>query len=189
VITGLWIGATVAGFVIGGLALHSPGASGIGTSYVDWDVSAAIFGAVLGSIVGAWTGAFQNVALRRRNARIVVASVVLVAVAHALADGAPAAWGVPVVAAISGLVGAVAFAWAIDERNPRAVILWAAAWPIGWGSGVAVAGVLGLSGSGDPGTWALEHLVIAIPLGLAWGGATSPAMRRVLLGLVQLRIE
>ena len=39
-----WTLATTAGFALGGVALHSPGASGVGTSYLEFDVSAAAFG-------------------------------------------------------------------------------------------------------------------------------------------------
>jgi len=96
-----WTLATTCGFVLGGVALHSPGASGIGASYLEWDVGAAVFGAILGSIVGVITGILQMIALGVRSWRLVTASVVAVAIAHALADGAPAVWGFGVVAALS----------------------------------------------------------------------------------------
>ena len=175
-----WVVATAAGFVFGGVGLHSPGASGIGTSYLDADLSAAVFGAVLGVIVGGITGLLQLAAMRRRDARIPVASIIAVATAHALADGAPSIWGVAVVAAASGIVAALAFAWAMQSSDPRLLAAWAVSWMGGWLLGVSVAGAFGLSGSGEPSLWAAEHAVIASVLGIAWGAATSPAMRRIL---------
>ena len=106
--------------------------------------------------------------------------VVTVAAAHALADGAPNAWGVPAVAAMSAIVAALAMAWASGMREPRAIAVWTLAWWLGWEIGVAVAGVLGLSFGSTPDIWAQEHIVIAGLLGIVFGAATSPAMRRIL---------
>ena len=175
-----WITATTAGFVLGGAALHSPGASGIGATFLEWDVSAAVFGAVLGAIVGSITGLLQNVALGRRDRRVVLAMVVTISVAHALADGAPEVWGVPVVAALSGVVAAIATAWAARLWDPRLLVVALVGWWAGWMGGVALAGALGLSFGSTPEVWATEHVVIAAVLGLAFGSATSPAMRRIL---------
>lgn len=175
-----WTLATAGGFALGGIALHSPGASAIGASYLEWDVSAAIFGAILGSIVGVITALLQMLALGIRNWRLVVASVGAVAVAHALADGAPAAWSVGGVAAISGIGAAVAFAWAVRTRAWRWIIVSAFAWWAGWMLGVAVAAGLRLSGGTTPGAWATEHAVIAVTLGLLWGATTSPDARHLL---------
>ena len=163
-----WVIATALGFILGGAALHSPGASAVGAEYLEWDVSAAIFGAIVGAI----TGALQNVALRARNARVILAMVVTVAAAHALADGAPNAWGVPAVAAMSAIVAALAMAWASGTRAPLALAAWALAWWLGW--------EIGLSFGSTPDIWAQEHIVIAGLLGIVFGAATSPAMRRIL---------
>ena len=175
-----WVVATSAGFALTGAGLHSPGASGVGNLFLDWDVSAALFGAILGAVAGAFTGVLQLIALRSREIRPLLAMVVTVAVAHALADGAPAVWGVPVVASLSGIVAGFAHAWATRLRDPRLVAAVAVAWTIGWLSAVALAGALRLSGGSDPATWASEHAVIGAVLGLAFGIATSPAMRRIL---------
>ncbi|MEK6206084.1 MAG: hypothetical protein AABM32_00415 [Chloroflexota bacterium] len=175
-----WTLATTGGFVLGGVALHSPGASGIGAAYLDWDVPAAVFGAILGSVVGIVTGVLQMIALGVRSWRLVAASVIAVAVAHALADGAPAVWGVAVVAAISGLCAALALAWALRTRAWRWIIASAFAWWAGWTLGVAIAVALGLSGGTTPDKWVTEHVVIAGILGLAWGSATSPHAQRLL---------
>ncbi len=175
-----WTLATAGGFTLGGVALHSPGASAIGASYLEWDVSAAVFGAVLGGIVGVVTALLQLLALGVRSWRLVAASVVAVAVAHALADGAPAAWGVGVVAALSGICAAVVLAWALRTRAWRWIVAIALAWWAGWMLGVAIAVWLRLSGGTTPGAWAIEHAVIAIILGLAWGSTTSPDARRLL---------
>jgi hypothetical protein len=142
-------------------------------------MSAAVFGAVLGAIVGTITALLQMLALGVLSWRLVIASVVAVAVAHALADGAPAVWGVPVVAAISGLCAALALAWALPARTWRWIIVSAFAWWGGWMLGVGVAAGLGLSG-GSTQAWAIEHAVIAAILGLAWGAATSPHARRAI---------
>ena len=175
-----WVIATTLGFILGGAALHSPGASAVGAEYLSWDVSAAVFGAVLGAVVGAITGALQNIALGARNVRVIVAMVVTVAAAHALADGAPNAWGVPAVAALSAIVAALAMTWASGTRTPRAIVAWTLAWWLGWEIGVALAGALGLSFGSTPDVWAQEHIVIAGMLGIVFGAATSPAMRRIL---------
>src|SRR5882762_5165298 len=127
-----WTLATTCGFVLGGVALHSPGASGIGASYLEWDVGAAVFGAILGSFVGVITGILQMIALGVRSWRLVGASVAAVAVAHALADGAPAGWAFGVVSAVSGLCAAAAIAWAFRSRAWRWVITSAFAWWAGW---------------------------------------------------------
>ena len=140
-----WTLATTAGFVIGGIALHSPGASAIGASLYEWDLSAAIFGAFLGAIVGVLTGLLQAVALGALNWRVVLASVLAVGSAHALADGAPAAWSFGVAAMISGICAALALAWAVRDRAPRWIAASAGAWWAGWSLGVALAGALGLS--------------------------------------------
>ncbi len=182
-----WTLATAVGFALGGVALHSPGASAVGASYLEWDVSAAAFGAGLGGIVGIATGVLQMLALRARRWHALAAAVVAVGVAHALADGAPAIWGVGGVAAISALVATAAAAWALSMRAWRWIAVSAFAWWAGWLAGVAVAGWLGLSGGATPDVWAAEHAVIAGILGLAWGGATSPRARRVLGGGVALR--
>jgi hypothetical protein len=175
-----WVGATLAGFVFGGLVLHSPGASGIGTMYLDADISAAAFGAILGAIVGAMTGVLQLAAMRRRDSRIVIASIIAVATAHALADGAPAIWGVAVVATLSGIVAALAFAWATRSSDPRMLVAWAVSWAAGWLVGVGIAGAVGLSWSASADVWVVEHAVISSVLAITWGTATSPAMRRIL---------
>lgn len=177
-----WTLATAGGFALGGVALHSPGASAVGESYLEWGVSAAAFGAILGSIVGIGTALLQMLALRVRSWRLAAASLVAVAVAHALADGAPAAWGVGVVAGISGACAAAALAWALRTRAWRWIIASALAWWAGWSLGVATAVGLGLAGGTTPAAWATEHAVIAGVLGLAWGSATSPYGRRVLEG-------
>jgi len=175
-----WTLATTCGFVLGGVALHSPGASGIGASYLEWDVGAAVFGAILGSIVGVITGILQMIALGVRSWRLVTASVVAVAIAHALADGAPAVWGFGVVAAVSGLCAAAAVAWAFRTRAWQWIMAITVAWWAGWMLGVAIAVALGISGGTTPGAWAIEHAVIAGTLGLVWGSATSPDARRLL---------
>ncbi|MGH2472473.1 MAG: hypothetical protein ACRDG6_08740 [Candidatus Limnocylindria bacterium] len=175
-----WTLATATGFALGGVALHSPGASAVGASYLDWDVSAAAFGAILGSIVGVVTALLQMLALGIRSWRLVAAAVAAVAVAHALADGAPAAWGVGVVAAISGLCAAVVLAWALRTRAWRWIIASVFAWWAGWLLGVAIAAAVGQSGGTTQAAWATEHAVIAGILGLAWGSATSPDARRLL---------
>jgi hypothetical protein len=175
-----WTLATAIGFVLGGVALHSPGASAIGAFYLDWDVSAAVFGAILGSVVGIVTALLQMIALGVRSWRLVVASVIAVAVGHALADGAPAVWGVGVVAAISGLCAALAVAWALRTRAWRWIVASAFAWWAGWMLGAATAAALGITGGTTPAAWATEHAVIAGVLGLAWGSATSPDARRLL---------
>ena len=175
-----WTAATTAGFMLGGAALHSPGASGIGAAFLEWDVSAAIFGGFLGAIVGAITGLLQNIALGRRDPRVFIAIIVTVSAAHALADGAPAIWGVSAVAALSGVVATTANAWRIRHWDGRVLVTVLAAWWAGWIGGVAFAGALGLSFGSTPDVWATEHVVIAAVLGLAFGAATSPAMRRIL---------
>ncbi|HUQ41890.1 MAG TPA: hypothetical protein VM052_05250 [Candidatus Limnocylindrales bacterium] len=175
-----WVVATAVGFALTGVGLHSPGASGIGNTYLDWDVSAAVFGAVLGAMAGAFTGLLQLLALRSREVRVLVATVVAVSFGHLLADGAPGVWGVPLVASLSGIVAGLAHAWAIRERDVRLIVGVAVAWSAGWLGGVALAGMFSLSGGGDPATWASEHAVIGGVLGLAFGTATSPTMRRIL---------
>jgi hypothetical protein len=175
-----WTLATAGGFALGGAALHSPGAPAVGASYLEWDVSASAFGAILGGIVGVITALLQMLALGVRSWRLVGASVVAVGVAHALADGAPAAWGVGVAAAMSGLCAAAALAWALRTRAWRWIIASAFTWWAGWLLGVAVAVGLGLSGGTTPAAWATEHAVIAGILGLAWGSSTSPDAHRVL---------
>lgn len=175
-----WTLATTVGFVAGGTALHSPGASAVGAAYFEWDVSAAVVGTLFGAIVGALTGLLQLVALGIRSWRLVAASIAAVSVAHALADGAPAVWGVAVVAALSGLCAAAALAWALRIRAWRWTLASSVVWWAGWSLGVAVAGALGLSSGATPDVWATEHAVIAAILGLAWGGMTSPAARRIL---------
>ncbi len=177
-----WTLATGAGFALTGVALHSPGASAVGASFLQWDVSAALFGAFLGAIAGAFTGLLQLVALRARAMRLLVATTLGVAVAHALADGAPASWGVPLVAGLSGLFAASVYAWATRVGDVRLIAFVAIAWSIGWLAAVALAGSLGLSGGSDPSTWASEHAVIGAVLGLAFGAATAPATRRILGG-------
>lgn len=175
-----WTAATTAGFVLGGAALHSPGASGVGAEYLAWDVFAAIFGAVLGGIVGGITGLLQNLALGHRDLRMLIAIVGTVAVAHALADGAPEIYGVPGVAALTGIVAAIANAWAARSWHAPAIVVGLVAWWAGWMGGVVLAGALGLSRGSTPDVWATQHVVIAAVLGLAYGAATSPAMRRIL---------
>ena len=177
-----WIVATSMGFALTGIALHSPGASAVGNAFLDWDISAAVFGAILGTIAGSVTGILQIVALRIRTLRVVAATAVAVAIAHALADGAPAVWGVPTVAALSGVTSSLAFAWAVRSREWRSLVLWAVAWCGGWLVATATAGGLGLSGGSDAAAWMTEHAVIGTILGLAWGAATSPATRRILGG-------
>lgn len=174
-----WIVATAVGYVLGGIALHSPGASGVGTAYLDVNGSAAGFGAILGAIVGAVTGVLQLFALGVRSWRPVAASVVAVASAHALADGAPGAWSVAVVAAVSGIAAALAFSWAFRIGSWRWILAASFAWWAGWNLGVTGAGALGLSNGSSADVWAREHAVIALILGLLWGGVTSPLGRRI----------
>ena len=175
-----WIAATSVGFALTGMGLHSPGSSGVGNLFLEWDVSAALFGAILGAIAGALTGLLQLLALRTREVRLLVAIVITVSVGHGLADGAPAVWGVPLVASLSGIVAGFAHAWATRLRDPRLIAAVAVAWTIGWLIAVALAGALSLSGSYEPAVWMTEHAVIGAVLGLAFGFATSPAMRRIL---------
>jgi hypothetical protein len=170
-----WIAATVIGFVAGGIALHSPGAVGLGQYAFDWDPPAALIGALFGAIVGAFTGFLQTRAVGESSARFIVAAIVAVAVAHALADGAPATWGVSLAAAISGVAAAFAFARAARSWDWRAVALMSFAWWAGWVGGVAALGAI----APVVGYGAVDHLIISVVLGVSWGAATSPAMRRV----------
>jgi hypothetical protein len=170
-----WVAATVLGFVAGGLALHSPGATGLGQYPFDWDPPAAVFGAVLGAVVGVITGFLQTRTIGGPPARFIIAAVVAVAVAHALADGAPATWGVSFAAAVSGAAAALAFAWAARSLDWRALAVMCFAWWAGWVGGLAVLGAI----APVVGYGAVDHLVIGAVLGLSWGAATSPAMRRI----------
>jgi hypothetical protein len=170
-----WIAATVIGFVVGGIALHSPGAVGLGQYPFDWDPPAAVFGAVLGTVVGAFTGFLQTRTVSGPPpGRFIIAAAVGVAVAHALADGAPATWGVSIAAAISGVAAALAFAWAARSLDWRAVALMSLAWWAGWVGGVAALGVI----APLVGYEVVDHQVIAGVLGLSWGAATSPGIPR-----------
>lgn len=163
------------GFVAGGFALHSPGATGLGQYAFTWDVSAAIVGAVFGAVVGAFTGFLQTRTIDGPPARFIIAAMVAVAVAHAFADGAPATWGVSFAAAVSGVAAALAFAWAARSLDWRAVATMAFAWWAGWVGGLAVLGAIApIVGYG-----VVDHQIIGAALGLSWGAATSPAMRRV----------
>jgi hypothetical protein len=173
-----WIAATTVGFVSCGTALHSPGAASLGQYAFEWDLPAAVFGAVFGAVVGLFTGFLQTRTIAGPPARFVVAAVVAVGVAHALADGAPATWGVSVAALISGAAAALAFAWAARSMDWRWVALMWFAWWAGWVGGVAVLGAVApVLGYGT-----LDHLVIGAALGLSWGTATSPAVRRFFRG-------
>jgi len=169
-----WIAATVIGFVAGGIALHSPGAVSLGQYAFDWDPPAALIGAVFGAVVGALTGFLQTRAVAS-SARFIAAAIIAVAVAHALADGAPATWGVSIAAAISGIAAAFAFAWATRSWDWRSIALMTFAWWAGWVGGVALLGAATpVVGYGE-----FDHLIISTVLGLSWGAATSPALRRV----------
>jgi hypothetical protein len=169
-----WIAATTIGFVAGGLALHSPGATELGQYPFAWDVSAAIVGAVFGAVVGAFTGFLQARTIGGPAARLIVAAIVGVAIAHALADGAPATWGVSLAAAISGVAAALAFGWAARSLDPRALALMSFAWWAGWVGSLALLGAIATAvGYGVVN----DHLVIGAVLGLSWGTATSPAAR------------
>jgi hypothetical protein len=175
-----WIVATSAGFALTGVALHSPGASGVGGSFLDWDVVAAIVGSVFGAVAGAFTGLLQMIAMRARVGRVLLAMVVTVSVAHALADGAPSSWGVPTVAALSAIIAGAAFAWSTGVRGAIAIGTAVVSWWGGWVAGVLIAGALNLSGGSTADVWASEHAVIGATVGLVFGAATSPAMRRIL---------
>jgi hypothetical protein len=168
-----WIAATTIGFVAGGIALHSPGAVSLGQYAFEWDLPAAVVGAVFGAIVGAFTGLLQARAVGG-SSRFILAAVGAVAVAHALADGAPATWGVSLAAAISGGAAAVAFAWAARWWDWRAVALTSVAWWAGWVGGVSVLGAI----APVVGYQVVDHPVIGAVLGLTWGAVTSPVMRR-----------
>lgn len=170
-----WIAATTAGFVAGSLMLHSPGAVELGPYPFEWDVGAVVFGALLGSIVGAFTGFLQRRTVGGPSALVIVAAVVAVAVTHALADGAPATWGVSLAAAIGGAAAALAFAWAARWFDWRAIATMWFAWWAGWVGGLAILGaIVPVIGYG-----AFDHQVVGAALGLSWGAATSPAMRRL----------
>ena len=170
-----WIAATVTGFVAGGVALHSPGAVGLGQYAFDWDPPAALIGAVFGAVVGAFTGFLQTRVIGASSARFIVAAIVAVAVAHALADGAPATWGVSLAAAISGVAAALAFGWAARSWDWRALALMFFAWWAGWVGGVALLGAI----APVVGYGMVDHFIISVVLGLSWGAATSPALRRI----------
>ena len=169
-----WIAATTVGFGVIGTALHSPGAVSLGQYAFEWDVPAAILGAVLGGVVGAATGFLQARTISAPPARFIIAAAVAVAVAHALADGAPATWGVSLAAAISGAAAALAFAWAERSFDLIALAVMSFAWWLGWVGGVAILGVI----APYAGYGVLDHPVIGAVLGIAWGVATSPALRR-----------
>ena len=171
-----WTAATVVAFVGGGTLLHSPGAISLGQYAFDGDIGAAVFGAVLGAIVGAFTGFLQSRTTSEPPGRFIGAAVIAVAAAHALADGAPATWGVSVAAAISGIVAALAFAWAARWLDWRAVGLMTIAWWGGWVGGVALLGAI----APVVGYEAVDHQVIGAVLGLTWGAATSPVMRSLI---------
>jgi hypothetical protein len=173
-----WIVATMIGFVSGGTFLHSPGATELGQYPFEWDPPAAVFGAVLGAVVGAFTGFLQTRTVGGSTRRLIIAAVVAVAVTHALADGAPATWGVSFAATVGGVAAALAFAWAVRLMDLRAIAMMAVAWWAGWVGGVALLGAVApIVGYGT-----VDHLVIAAVLGLLWGAATSPATRRIFGG-------
>lgn len=171
-----WITATLIGFSVGGLLFHSPGAVELGQYPFEWDLGAAVFGAALGAVVGAFTGFLQTRTVGGPAARFIIAAVVAVAVVHALADGAPATWGVSFAAAVSGAAAALAFAWAARWLDWRAVAVMSLAWWAGWVGGLALLGAI----APVVGYGALDHQVISAVLGLSWGAATSPAARRIL---------
>jgi hypothetical protein len=173
-----WIAATTLGFVVGGIALHSPGATGLGQYPFEWDLSAAVVGAMFGAVVGGFTGFLQTRTIGGPWGRFIIAAVVAVAVAHALADGAPATWGVSVAAAVSGAAAALAFAWAARSVDWPWIALMCLAWWAGWVGGVALLGAIApVLGYGT-----VDHLLIGAALGLSWGTATSPAVRRLFRG-------
>ena len=157
------------------MLFRSPGAVSLGQYAFDWDPPAAAIGAVFGAVVGAFTGFLQTRAVGGSSVRFIVAAIVAVAVAHALADGAPATWGVSLAAAISGVAAALAFAWAAHSWDWRGVALMIFAWWAGWVGGVALLGAIApVVGYGS-----VDHLIISSVLGLSWGTATSPALRRI----------
>ncbi|MGK2851415.1 MAG: hypothetical protein ACSLFN_10955 [Candidatus Limnocylindrales bacterium] len=169
-----WAIAIIVGLAVGGFALHFPGSFGEAT----WQPAALVFGVILGAAHGVAVGALLWLALglpRSTGKRLLVWMALGIGATHGLHDGAPASLGAPLVALLSGVALAAAYAWAMSDRRPRIVGVVGVGWAVGLMLAVSVGGALGLPWSETPIGWSTDHAVDGIVVGLVWAIATIAA--------------
>lgn len=168
-----WLVATTLGLVIGGFALHFPGSFG---GQGGWSLAAAVFGLILGFMTGALVGIMQWASLllpRRIGMRLVLAMALSVGATHALFDGSPTQAPLPLVAALSGILTAAAFAWLLGERARVLFVASAAAWAVGIAIADILSNAIGLPFEETPVGWSMDHAFDGLIVGIVWGGTTA----------------
>ena len=163
-----WGVATTLGLVLAGFAFHFPGSFDSDT----WRIDAMAFGGVLGMVSGVVTGALQWASVRpsRQGWRFILAMAIGIGVSHALADGAPTSIGTPAVAVASAGALTAAMALVLSERRPLTLAASLAGWAGGWIVAYAVTVALELPRGADPTSWAIQHAVVGLVVGIIWSG-------------------
>ena len=130
------------------------------------------FGGVLGAVSGVVTGALQWASVRpvREGWRFILAMAIGVGVSHALADGAPTSLGTLAVAVASAGALTAAMALVLSERRPLTLAASLVGWAGGWMLAYAVTVALELPRSADQTSWAIQHAVVGLVVGIVWSG-------------------
>ena len=163
-----WGLATTLGLALAGFAFHFPGSFDSDT----WRIEAMVFGGLLGAISGLLTGALQWASVRpvQGGWRLILTMAFGIAVSHALADGAPTSLGTLAVA-VAG-AGALTLVMALvgSERRPLTLAASLVGWAGGWMVAYAVTEALQLPRSADQTSWAMQHAVVGLVVGIVWSG-------------------
>lgn len=173
--------ATLVGFLIAGPIGHFPGGENLGlggSGGGSWQVGAALFGFLIGAISALPVGGLQWLVLRRhaRTAWWALATVLGIAIAHGILDGAPVLIAYFAPLAAGAAVGASQMV--VFRPGPVRAMTWVAtsavAWQVGLMVGAAVVQMLGI----DAAAWPLRRAVVAVVLSAVWASATGMQLAR-----------
>ncbi len=171
----IWVLMTTLGMAVGGFLFHLPGSFG---GLPGWDLTATIFGLLIGFVSGIVVGLLQWAGLllpRREAIRLLLWMGVGIGVTHALHDGGPDALSRFGVSALSGLVMAAAYVWAIRDRRPIPVGVVGVAWAVAIYAANEATNRMGLPWEETPIGWSTDHMFDGLIAGVIFGVATALA--------------
>jgi hypothetical protein len=171
----VWVLTTTLGLAVGGFIFHFPGSFG---GLPGWDITATVFGLLIGFVSGVVVGLLQWAGLllgRREGIRLLLWMGVGIGITHALHDGGPDSLTRVGVSAVSGLVMAAAYLWAIRDRRPVPAVVVGVAWAGALFVANEATNRMGLPWEDTPVGWSTDHLFSGLIAGVIFGIATAVA--------------
>ena len=169
----VWVLTTTLGLAIGGFIFHFPGSFG---EVDEWDLTATIFGLLIGFVSGVVVGLTQWAGLllpRREGIRLLLWMGVGIGITHALHDGGPDSLTRVGVSAVSGLVMATTYVWAIRDRRPVPAVVVGVAWAVALFVANEATNRMGLPWEDTPVGWSTDHMFNGLIAGPIFGIATA----------------